>query len=79
MADFIQTLRILLASWRTRYRFAFAVVCAGLAVDALALLAHRITAAEFVAIAGLFVLLGPFMIVARELHGGGLPGSDRAA
>jgi hypothetical protein len=66
----IQILRVLLASWRTRYRFAFAVVCAGVAVAALAFLAGRVTAGEFAAIAGLFVLLGPLMIVARELHGG---------
>ena len=68
----------MLASWRTHYRFAYAVVCAGLAVAALAFLAHRITVPEFAAIAGLFALLGPFMIVARELRGGGFPVSDRA-
>lgn len=73
-----QVFRDLWAAWRTHYPFTLIVVVVGFGFSAIAYLAHRISGPEFVLLAGFFALLGPLMIVARELRGSGLGNPDRA-
>jgi fucose 4-O-acetylase-like acetyltransferase len=76
---FAQVFRELWVAWRTHYAFTLAAVFVGLAFSLTAYLTARISAAEFLLLAGFFALLGPLMIVARELRAGGPSASDRAA
>lgn len=76
--DFAKTAREFWTAMRTHYPFALAVVIAGVTVALVAFLAGRIGRVEFAAIAGLFALLGPLMIVASEIRAEDFPESDWA-
>jgi hypothetical protein len=74
--EFAKIARDLWIALRGHYAFALAAVVAGILVAAVALLAGRIGHVEFAAIAGLFALLGPLMIVASEVRAEEFPESD---
>ena len=75
--SFDQIFRELLVAWRTHYPVTLAAVGAGFAFSFLAYLVSAISRSEFVALAVFFALLGPLMIVAREIREGHIPASGR--